>query len=954
MQVQRKVVSMQSVSARSLIAPLLLLLFLPACRDDGEFPDFDAGHGGDPIAAVPIDETLRLEGLGSSVDVIFDDLGVPHVFASDLGTTLFMQGYLTAQSRFWEMDMFRRVAEGRLSEILGRVTLFADVEMRTAFMARDGRRLEEAVWQFVRDVDPETARLIERYAAGVNAWLADLRAGRNGATLPPEYALGLLVNETPESLDDWRPQDTLAIARLQAWSLSESLYAEIDFARVVDSLPEEIVRDVFRSAPSAPATILPGSRGVVAAAAAGPRLGLVPGLPNAGALGEVTEALAEMRRWNPFGSIAGGIGSNNWIVSPELSANGHAMLANDPHLGLFNPPVWHMIQLDAGASGGEGLRANGVIFPGLPGVILGHNDVGAWGATTAAFDVTDVYVEEITTPPDYPESPRTVLFEGEQVPVLRVEETFEIKDRPPFVHVIEIVPHHGPMVPDPEIRDDVVGLAASGMSFRWTGHELTNDARFLLDMNRARNVSEFNAALENFAVGAQNWIWADVSGDIAYSAQVLVPQRPAGSIPYLPMRGSGEDEWLTDAQGNTLWLPADKLPRATNPAAGFLASANNDHFGNSLDNDPLNDEVYLGYSWAIGFRAERIEDLLSNRAGVRPAGARMSAAEMSRYQYDHQSKEAARLVPFLLDAAEARADLLTSESEAAVERLRAWGVERPGSPAYDAVSGVDAAELRDDVPPRTVPVSDEERADGVATSIFAAWSTALSRAVFVDDFEGSGIGSPGGTEASKALLHLLEDVERTEDAFRVHTKGEGGESHLWDDKRTIAVETRDQIMLAALQTAVQFLAGRFDSSEPGDWLWGQMHQVSFQHFIGQAGLSIFDLGPFAASGARFTVNPASYSLNDRLDDDKDFIFSGGPSQRFVAVLDPTGIRAVNSLPGGNNGDPGGEGSENFGRINPEVHYGDLIPGWINGETFEYRVRRSDVAEHAARKIRYVP
>jgi penicillin amidase len=305
-------------------------------------------------------------------------------------------------------------------------------------------------------------------------------------------------------------------------------------------------------------------------------------------------------------------------------------------------------------------------------------------ASSFPFDVTDVYVEEFTTPPDYPESPRTVLYKGEQVPVLRVEETFQIKDRTPFVHVIEIVPHHGPMVPDPEIRDDVVGLAATGMTFRWTGHELTNDSRFLLDLNRARNVTEFNDALRNFAVGAQNWIWADVSGDIAYSAQVLLPQRPEGSIPYLPMRGTGEDDWRTDAGGNTVWLADDRLPRATNPDAGFLISANNDHFGNSLDNDPLNDDVYLGYSWVVGFRAERIEDLLSNRAGVRPEGAGITAAEMSRYQYDHQSKEAARLVPFLLDAAEARPDLLTPEGTAAVERLRAWGMPNPDSPAYDA------------------------------------------------------------------------------------------------------------------------------------------------------------------------------------------------------------------------------------------------------------------------------
>src|SRR5262249_59928748 len=128
-----------------------------------------------------------------------------------------------------------------------------------------------------------------------------------------------------------------------------------------------------------------------------------------------------------------GIGSNNWIVSKDLSESGHAMLANDPHLQLFNPPIWHMVQLEAegdGPGSPNHTSVNGVIFPGLPGVILGHNEFGAWGATVSNWDVTDVYVEQVTTPADYPASPRTVLFRGEQVPVLRLQEQFPVNPRP--------------------------------------------------------------------------------------------------------------------------------------------------------------------------------------------------------------------------------------------------------------------------------------------------------------------------------------------------------------------------------------------------------------------------------------------------------------------------------------------------------------------------------------------
>ena len=905
---------------------------------------------GNPIDTVPVTQTVRLPGLGATTDVVYDDYGIPHVYSPDVESAVYAQGYLTANVRFWEMDAFRRVAEGKLSEIFGKLTLSTDVEMRTAFTTRDGRRLEEALWQNVQAVDPPLARLLNAYAAGVNAWLADLRAGRNGAELPPEYELSLVIDQRPEDLVDWRPQDTLAIGRLQAWSLSETLDEEIARARLLQSLPDAVAKDVFRSAPAAPATVLPVRTAAARRNTAGQGAARsVPPLPAVQTLDEIGAALAEMRRVNPFGTKEDGAGSNNWIVSPALSANGHAMLANDPHLQLFNPPIWHMLQIDAGAGTSDAMHTNGVIFPGLPGIILGHNDFGAWGATVAEFDVLDVYVETVTTPSNYPTSPRTVLFQGRQVPVLRVEETFKVRNSDPVTEVIEVVPHHGPMVPDPNLRDNLVGLAATNMSFRWTGHEITNDSRFLIDLNRARNVQEFRAALRNFGVGAQNWVWADVHGDIAYFPKVLIPQRPAGSVPYLPMSGTGDAEWLTDAHGNTLWLPDEQIPQATNPPEGFLATSNNDQLGNTLDNDPLNDPVYFTFTADLGFREERIHELLSNSTNVRPAGAKISMQDMSRYQYDTSCKEAARLLPYLFAAAAARPDLVTAPMSEALARLQAWGDGKAESAPYAAVSGIDAHLLRSDVAARPQPVTDEERADAVAMSIFAAWTTRLGPAVFADDFAGTGVGTPVGQDATKALLHILEDLDRTDAGFVVHTKGANGESTLWDNKTTPQVETRDEVMLKALADGLAFLNTKFATPQPENWLWGVIHQVRFQHFIGQAGIPLFDLGPFAAGGARFTVNPANYSLNTNK-----FEFSDGPSMRFVAELDPAGIRAVNALPGGNNGNPGGLAEENYNTINPAVHYGDQVPGWINGDPFAYHITRADVAAHAASKVRFTP
>jgi penicillin amidase len=263
------------------------------------------------------------------------------------------------------------------------------------------------------------------------------------------------------------------------------------------------------------------------------------------------------------------------------------------------------------------------------------------------------------------------------------------------------------------------------------------------------------------------------------------------------------------------------------------------------------------------------------------------------------------------------------------------------------VPGVDAASLRTDVPPRAVSVSAEEMTDAVAASIYVGWSTRLSRLTFADNFQGTGIGAPGGEDATKALLHLLEDADRDDPGFVLHTKGADGQSTLWDDSRTAAVETRDEILLAALSQGLTFIQSRFPGAPPEDWLWGRLHQVRFQNFLAQGGFTSFDLAPFVASGGRYTVNPGDYSLNS-----DSFNFAGGPSMRLVVVLDPAGIRAVNTLPGGNNGNPGSINA--FNTINPEKHYGDHVPEWLNGETFDLHVSRESVAAATQRHLRFQP
>jgi penicillin amidase len=698
-----------------------------------------------------------------------------------------------------------------------------------------------------------------------------------------------------------------------------------------ETLDEATLKDV-PFAPWAPVPVLPSVQPMGRAPLVSPAP--VPlALPPPGVARAVRSLLDEVARTSPLGGRGHDAGSNNWVVAPGLSDSGFAMLAYDPHSPLSNPTSWFLQQLDVASD--PAMRVSGATPPGLPGIFSGHNESGAWGITLAYFDNLDVYVETITTPPDYPTSPRTVLFNGQQVPVLRLEEQFKIKGRAPRTYVIEVVPHHGPMLPDPNLNDAVVGLEATGMTMRWTGPEMSNAFRTFLALMRAQNAADFRAALRNFGQG--NWVWADVHGDIAYFPYQPLPQRPAGTVPYAPMPGTGEAEWLTDAEGNIAWLPEDKFPQALNPPQGFIATANSDPTGHTFDNDPLNDGVYFATWYDLGLREQRVQDMLSNRAKLRPAGAKITMADMSAYQYDSASLDALRFLPFLFTAAETRPELVTVKMAQAITHLRAWTEEKPGSPACNAVSGIDAHELRADVPPRAQAVTDEERADAVGSSIYHAWVKQISEVLPGPDWQQLEWWVP-----SKLVLHVLEDIDRTDPAFRVYTKGPNGDSTMWDDPATPEVETRTEVLLGALSRALDLLEQKFRSPDMSTWLWGKVHQVSFQHSFGP------NLGSFPAPGG-WTVNAAYPGLGG---DAGNFTLSLGPSQRLVVLLDPAGVKSVNILPGGQNGNPGD--LMKYNQINPAIHYGDLIPKWLNGETVEMRITRQAVAADNQRHIKYVP
>ncbi|MFQ5553240.1 MAG: penicillin acylase family protein, partial [Thermoplasmata archaeon] len=327
------------------------------------------------------------------------------------------------------------------------------------------------------------------------------------------------------------------------------------------------------------------------------------------------------------------LGSNNWAVAPAKSATGRALVANDPHLGLSLPSVWYQLRLSS-----PGFNVYGVSFIGAPPVVLGFNEHVAWGATNTGADVLDFYVEQVN------ETEGTYLHRGEWKPLAVRQEVIPVRDAEPEALELRITTH-GPILTQ---LDQTVAM-------RWTGHEPTNELRAFLNMGRARDATEFRAALVDLRVPAQNIVYADSGGNIGMVVNGLYPLRTPGFSGRLPADGaSGASDWLG-------FRPMDEVPEALNPPQGFLVSANQMP---TAGNDP-----YLGWSWADRYRAARITEVLAAKAMI-------TIGDMKALQLDHVSVAAREFVPFLIDAFDALPDggaSLHPQAPSSIAVLRGWG-----------------------------------------------------------------------------------------------------------------------------------------------------------------------------------------------------------------------------------------------------------------------------------------
>ncbi len=516
-------------------------------------------------------QAVQVVGLREKVTIRRDERGIPYIEAKNDEDLYFAQGYITASDRLWQMDLFRRTARGELAEVLGagpnNVALEQDKQHRTIGFAQEADA--EAA-----QASPKSRGLLEAYARGVNAYIESLDA----KSLPPEFRI-LQYKPRP-----WTPSDSLIIVKIffealsNTWRLDlmREALADVPQEKRAALLPEISPIDVLvvgkdtkpaksssvnQSAPTSFSreTLLALARSEEISSAALARIGFY------------SEALAA---------------SNNWVVNGKHTVSGKPLLANDPHLAPTAPPIWHMVQLSA-----PGLRVAGVTAPGLPGVIIGHNDRIAWGFTNVGPDVQDLYLEKF----DPNNAKRYLAPSGWLDADIRHE---EIKVRKGFtdsatdtVGLDVTVTRHGPIVFEKE---------GKRYALRWTALDpKLNNPDTTYSLNRARNWKEFNQALEVFTAPTQNIVYADVEGHIGYHAAGVVPVRKSGdgSVPY---------DGSTDAGDWVSYIPVSKLPQVYDPPTGIIVTANQRIAGTDYP-------YFLTHSWAQPYRARRIFDLLHEK-----------------------------------------------------------------------------------------------------------------------------------------------------------------------------------------------------------------------------------------------------------------------------------------------------------------------------------------------------
>ena len=827
--------------------------------------------------------------------VYFDEYGIFHGdCATDVDCAMAL-GYFHARDRFGQMDLLRRQASGRLTDIVDKSVIEGlglleglintAARSRALFSSRDGRPAEEVV---LENLDEARLPEIEAYAVGVNQWLEDVRNGVNGATWPAEFSGGI-IDYQPEDAPPWEPTDTFSIFFILVEQLTNSEQAQLAMATAREEIGDNdrfldlwSLEPIIKSPIIDPDTYPWPDTASLATKQTNPKNRDLARRARS-AIASLHKELSEndvLGRLFPATQIVqGDIGSNNWVLGGSKTANGNTFLSNDPHLQLAQPPIWYIAHMDAKTNGSGNIHAAGVTLAGIPHAVMGQNENIAWGATNTGLDFADVYIEELVK--DDNGEPIGVMIDGEVQEFTRVDFTMGFNDGSSETRELLFVPQHGTV----RTLDAENNIA---ITLRWTGNDMDTDGN-LVGLMTASSVEEARVVLTNVTSIGQNWVVIDNQGSFGWFPYNRIPKRTwaenldmddsSEPFPWMPLPGTGEYEWNE-------YFDYPELPQAFNRENGWIATANSDHTGAAFDGNPTNDGFAPQQTdqVAAGYRTARIVELIEETD-------EHTRATNEALISDVQSKIGRDMVPKILEIANDGETSLDANGMKIVNALTAWSI----TGTFTCPTGLDGSD------PVMSPLADAAEVE--ESSGCTAWhqaileiDTALARDESTTSFP------------SFVTYFSIMDTSRLK----------AGDTY-WDDVTTGGPpETKFDIIGAALNTAGSVLVDRLGTDET-EWPWGRVHGFRTTHLL--SSLSSLLFGPFnnppgnedffANDGGLMTVDVANPSSEE-------FLHSSGPSTRFQCEGSQP-IQCTIQLPGGQ--------SEH--RESP--NYDSLLGLWLDNE-----------------------
>ncbi len=585
----------------------------------------------------PESGTIKTEGIYESVNIYRDNFGVSYIEGNNENDLYFALGYTHSQDRLWQMDLFRRIAEGKMSEILGKDAIEYDKLFRTI-------GINKIAIQFYQNLSPKSKEILQSYTNGVNFFIKT-----HIKKLPLEFDV---LNYKPEQ---WKPEHSIMLVRLMGWELNLSWYSDFMFGEIVKKWGIEKAKDFFPNYPEDAPFIVTSdkkSNEKNKLLDTNKKISEKSIENNYKVFAELGKKFCETNlNFRDFLGLKGThIGSNSWVISGKKSENKKPIIANDPHLALQSPSKWYEVVL---INRRTNYICGGFSIPGTPGITIGYNNCISWGITNLMNDDADFYILPLD-----PLDKKKYIYKNSSYPIDSITESIKVKDVKDEIYFTIFQTKIGPIISNLErtgfLENNNFRTGSNELlTFRWTGYDFSDEIECFYKLNNAKNWEDFKNALRGYNLPASNFVYADTMGNIGYHAAGKIPIRKNLSEDIYAMYPSnGEIEW-------TSYLDFEDLPQSYNPKEEFIVTANN---------KPIKDyKNYISNLYEPPYRAERIEQILMLRNNF-------NANEFKLIQNDVLSLQAREYCNYIFEAYKDTINISQDEKEF-LKLLKSWDYE---------------------------------------------------------------------------------------------------------------------------------------------------------------------------------------------------------------------------------------------------------------------------------------